>query len=399
MSAVPNRPLRVLFLAHSFPRHSGDAAGNFLLRLARALAGQDVIVEAVAPHDDDLASNETIDGITVHRFRYAPRKYETLAYTGEMAQKVKDSWGAKLTLLSFLGADFVGAVGARRRFEPDVVHAHWSLPGGLVGTWVSSLADIPLVTTLHGTDVRIAKAAAPVRAMFRHVIQKSAVVTTVSRFLADEVQHLTAAPRPLVAPMPVATDLFTPGADGDREERRLLFVGRLTAQKGVDQLLTALAAMQRKASLDVIGDGPEGAALRRQAEQLGIADRVRWIGAQPQPQLVEHYRRAAALVVPSVDEGLGLVAVEAMLCETPVVAFDSGGLRDVVQHDRTGLLVPARAPRALATALDSLLADPERGAELGAAGRLYALGTFAPESVARRYADVYRIALDAPRAA
>src|SRR5688572_11634888 len=392
-----NRPLKVLFLAHSFPRHSGDAAGNFLLRLAQALGPEGVLVPVRAPHDDDLASTETIDGITVHRFRYAPKKYEKLAYTGEMASQVKNSITAKLTMLSFLGADFVGAVGARRRFEPDLVHAHWSFPGGLVGSWLSGLADIPLVTTLHGTDVRIAKSVAPIRALTRHIVRQSAVVTTVSRWLADEVQVLTSASRPLVAPMPVATDLFTPG--GERVDDQLLFVGRLTEQKGVGHLLEAMAAMSRRPTLDVIGDGPDADALKARATSLGLADRVRWLGALQQPALLEHYRRAAALVVPSIDEGLGLVAVEAMLCETPVVAFDSGGLRDVIQHERTGLLVPVRDVRAMAAALDSILSDPERGGELGAAGRLYALATFAPESVARRYADVYRIALDAPRAA
>jgi glycosyltransferase involved in cell wall biosynthesis len=91
-----------------------------------------------------------------------------------------------------------------------------------------------------------------------------------------------------------------------------------------------------------------------------------------------------------VDEGLGLVAVEALLCETPVVAFDSGGLRDVIQHGRTGLLVPPGDRTALATTLDDLLRRDGRGSDLGKAGRLYALSAFAPESAARRYAEIYQ---------
>ena len=84
------------------------------------------------------------------------------------------------------------------------------------------------------------------------------------------------------------------------------------------------------------------------------------------------------------------MAVEAQLCETPVVAFDSGGLPDVVQHDRTGILVKDRSAAALAAAIRALLERDDLGAALGAAGRLHALATFAPESVARKYADVYR---------
>jgi rhamnosyl/mannosyltransferase len=108
------------------------------------------------------------------------------------------------------------------------------------------------------------------------------------------------------------------------------------------------------------------------------------------------YRRAAALVVPSTEEGLGLVAVEAQLCETPVVGYESGGLTDTVQNDRTGLLVPPGDVGALAAALDSLLDRPDRGAELGRAGRMVALAGFAPESAARRYAGIYRSVVGAP---
>jgi glycosyltransferase involved in cell wall biosynthesis len=103
------------------------------------------------------------------------------------------------------------------------------------------------------------------------------------------------------------------------------------------------------------------------------------------------------MVVPSVDEGLGLAAVEALLCETPVVAFNSGGLTDVVRDGQTGILVPPADMEALARALDDILASEERGRTLGVAGRIYALATFAPESAARRYADIYREALDASR--
>jgi len=384
--------MKVLFLAHSFPRHSGDAAGSFLLRLAVALRELDIRVQVVAPHADDLSGAEEIDGIHVERFRYAPKQWENLAYTGEMATRVQSSWSARLAMLSFLGADFVGAVQSRRRFEPDIVHAHWWFPGGLVGTWVSGLSNIPLVTTLHGTDVRLARSVAAARPVFRHIVKQSAVVTTVSHWLASEVFDLTQK-QAIVAPMPVAAELFSPG--GARQRDRLLFVGRLNEQKGIAVLLRALAAMRTAVSLDVIGDGPSRAQLNELATSLGIAGRVRFLGEMPQPALVDHYRSATALVVPSTGEGLGLVAVEAMMCKTPVVAFESGGLVDVVQHDRTGILVPAGDVTALAKALDDLLARPDRGAALGEAGRMYALSAFAPESAAQRYADVYRSALGA----
>jgi glycosyltransferase involved in cell wall biosynthesis len=386
--------MRALFLTHSFPREPGDAAGSFVLKLAVSLRDQGVDVHVVAPSGDHLPASDRFDGIPVERFRYAPRRYEKLAYAGNMHTQVRDSWGAKLALLGFLGSEFGSAVRARRIFEPDVLHAHWWFPGGLVGTWVSGLSGVPLVTTMHGTDVRLARGTAMARPLFRHVLQQSAAVTTVSRFLARETEALVSGVTVTVAPMPVATELFSPG--GPRETNRFLFVGRLSAQKGIAALIDALAKMGHPASLDVVGDGPLGAELKARASSLGIADRIRWLGQLPQPKLTELYRRATALVVPSTDEGLGLVAVEAQLCETPVIAYDSGGLTDTVQHDRTGLLVPPGNVDALAHALDTLLERDDRGGDLGRAGRMVALAGFAPESAARRYAGIYRSVVGKP---
>jgi glycosyltransferase involved in cell wall biosynthesis len=389
--------MNVLFLTHSFPRSEGDAAGSFILRLAVALRGEGVKVKVVAPAGPGLPASEDIEGIGVERFRYAPRRFEKLAYTGNMAGDVASSWTAKLALVSFLGSDFVHAVRARRSFEPQVVHAHWWFPNGVVGTWVGGLAHIPLVTTLHGTDVRLARKVGVAKPLFGHVLKHSAAVTTVSKWLKEETEALAPGVHPMVAPMPVATDLFEPSHDGtqSRDGARLLYVGRLTEQKGVEHLLHAMSAMKTPASLDIVGDGPNRNALERLAQELGVAPRIRWRGQLSQSELPAVYQQAAAIVLPSIDEGLGLVAVEALLCETPVVAFDSGGLRDVIQHEKTGLLVKPGDRAALARTLDDLLARDGRGSQLGRAGRLYALSAFAPESSARRYAEIYRQVLGA----
>jgi len=379
--------MNVLFLTHSFPRAEGDAAGSFILRLAVALRGEGITVRVVAPAAPGLPASAEIEGIAVERFRYAPRRYESLAYTGNMAADVASSWTAKFALVGFLGSDFVHAVRARRSFEPEVVHAHWWFPNGVVGTWVGGLAHIPLVTTLHGTDVRLARSVGVAKPLFAHVLKHSAAVTTVSRWLKDETESLAPGVHPQVAPMPVATNLFEPGDKRDR--RNLLFVGRLNEQKGLRHLLHAIAAMNTETTLEVVGDGPDRVALRQLAEELGVGRRTNWHGQLAQGELAPLYQRAAAVVLPSVDEGLGLVAVEALLCETPVVAFDSGGLSDVIQHEKTGLLVKPGDRAGLARTLDDLLERDGRG-DLGRAGRLYALSAFAPESAARRYAEIYR---------
>jgi len=172
---------------------------------------------------------------------------------------------------------------------------------------------------------------------------------------------------------------------------------RLPSQQFLgDQELTVLDLPACDLPGYVQGDGPLAATLRARVDELRLGDRVRWLGSLAQPKLVDLYQRATALVVPSTDEGLGLVAVEAQLCETPVVAYESGGLTDTVQHDRTGLLVPPGDVKALASTLDGLLDRSERGAELGRAGRIVALAGFAPESAARRYAGIYRSVVGSP---
>jgi glycosyltransferase involved in cell wall biosynthesis len=382
--------VKVLFLTHSYPRRTGDAPGSFLLRLAQALRDEDIEVSVVAPGAPGLAESERLDGIDVRRFRYAPRRYENLAYGGNMAALVRDSWSARMSLVGFLGAEFSEAVAARREVLPDVIHAHWWFPNALVGTWLARLSGLPLVTTLHGSDVRLGRTVGFARPGMRHVLRQSAAVTVVSRWLQEQVRAVDGQTPTTVAPMPVATDLFTPGTG--RTADRLLFVGRLNRQKGIETLLRAVAASQAAPSLDVIGDGDLRQPMEALAGTLGIQDRVRFRGALPQQELRDYYRAAAAVVIPSIEEGLGLVGVEAQLCETPVIAFNSGGLTDVVQDQRTGILVQEPTAPALTAAIDGLLSSPDHGAALGAAGRLHALATFAPQSVARRYAEVYRAA-------
>ncbi|HET7584639.1 MAG TPA: glycosyltransferase [Gemmatimonadaceae bacterium] len=383
--------MRVVFLAHSFPRYAGDAAGSFLLRLAVALRDQGVEVRALAPGAPGVAQDDELEGIPVRRFRYAPRAWERLAYTGTMAADVAASPTAKIALGGFLASSLWSTLALTRRWRPELLHAHWWFPGGVVARWASRLSGTPLVTTVHGTDVRLARSSRAARALLRPVLGRSRAVTAVSSWLASELHGIAPESTPHVSPMPVDTLAFTPEPVVPRQ--RLLYVGRLTRQKGVRTLVQALAIARPALELDVIGAGPEEAPLRALAEELGVGPRVRWHRPMPQPELAAWYRGAAAVVIPSVDEGLGLVAAEALLCGAPVVASRSGGLPDVVRDGETGLLVPPGDAQALAAAITALLARPDRGAALACAGREHVLRTFSPAAAAARYAALYHSVL------
>ena len=383
--------MRVLLLSHSYPRFPTDPVGSFVLRLAVALRGQGIESLVLAPAGDGLAAREDFESVPVERFRYAPRRYETLAYTGTMQHQVRSAWSARFFMGTFLAAELWAALRVRHRFPAALVHAHWWFPGGLVGTWLRRLWKVPLVTTLHGSDLRSAQSSPFARRLFRAVLTSSDAVTTVSHWLASQTHALVPEVEPIVAPMPIMPGLFYPSTARDAD--RLLFVGKLNVQKGIEHLLRALSLMRARPTLDiVVGVGSSPDDVRPLAQSLSVADRLRWHPLLPQAELANLYRRCTAVVMPYVDEGLGLVAAEALLCETPVVAFASGGLTDIVLHERTGLLVRPGDAAALAVALDDLLSRPDRGAALGQAGRRHALSTFGAEAVAARYARIYESA-------
>ncbi len=123
--------MRVVFLAHSYPRHAGDLAGSFLLRLARALGGAGVQVRVVAPSAPGLAPADEIEGVPVVRYRYATRGGESLAYTGTMADAVRAGWPARLALGGLLAASAAAARREVRAWSAHLVHAHWWFPGGV----------------------------------------------------------------------------------------------------------------------------------------------------------------------------------------------------------------------------------------------------------------------------
>ena len=383
--------MRALFLTHNYPRFHGDPVGSFVLRLAVALRAEGIEVHVVAPAAPDVPATDVIEGIPVTRFRYAPRRLETLAYTGTMGAQVRQFWKARLAMVGFLGAGYRSAMQVNRDFRADVIHAHWWFPGGLVARAVRARTGTPYVVTMHGSDVRLASSAPGAGSLYRTVSRRAAAMTTVSSWLAEQAMRLDPATKPEVAPMPVVTDLFHAG--GERDPNRLLFIGKLTEQKGLHHLLRAMSLMRTRPHLDVVGAGRvQDDHMRRMARELGLDARITWHPILSQAELAERYRRATIHVIPAVDEGLGLTAVESLLSETPVIAFESGGIPDVVRDGQTGLLVRPGDVAQLAGSIDRLLEDRALQERLGVEGRKDAMQHFGSTSVARKYAALLRSA-------
>jgi len=178
-------------------------------------------------------------------------------------------------------------------------------------------------------------------------------------------------------------------------EPRLVCVGRLIPIKGHLVLLRALAQARARVpeiSLDVAGRGPLAPALQAYARELGVEDAVRFLGfVSP---VAGAFEDAAIAVVPSLGEGFGMVALEAMERARPVIASAVGGLPEIIDDGRTGLVVPPADAEALADAIVELASDLGRARAMGAAGRERALAEFTPERCVERTEELYVRALE-----
>ncbi len=351
-------------------------------------------VDVIAPGGAGLQEFDNVEGIAIHRVRYAREANMTLAYGGTMAEAVRSSWPARWALLGLLRATRRATHHAIRSAtlagDPyDVLHVHWWFPSGLA--LFGAAPQPPVVLTMHGSDVRLAQNTWAARALMKAVLRRVAVRTAVSSWLAEIASVVTGGLRVHVAPMPVDTRQFDDvGTDANAPRAGVLFVGRLNRQKGLADLLHALAhPAMTDVILTVAGDGPDAVSLKSLAHALGVAPRVRWLGAQTVAALASLYRAAVVVAMPSTDEGLGLVAVEAQLCRTPVVAYASGGLPDVVRAHEGGMLVQPGDIDALANALRQCIDHPVEAAARGRNARDAVLARFAPGTMATTYRSLY----------
>jgi glycosyltransferase involved in cell wall biosynthesis len=176
----------------------------------------------------------------------------------------------------------------------------------------------------------------------------------------------------------------------------VLFVGRITDQKGIFHLLDAASKLPAGVQVVLCASAPDTPEIEARLKRaLPEHPNVLWIGEMvPVSEVVQLYSHAAVFACPSVYEPFGLINLEAMACETPVVASAVGGILEVVEDGKTGVLVEPGRPEALAAAICSVLADPARGRAMGRAGRLRVEAQFSWASVAAQTREVYASAID-----
>lgn len=395
MSFHSKSQLKILILTHNYIRFTGDHAGLFVHILAKGLVQSEHKVFVLAPHQKGLKTFEMMDDVEVYRFRYAPDGKETIAYIGNMHQLVARSWTNKILFLFFLVSFFLKALSISLKKKIDLISAQWWIPGGSTGCFVSLLSRKPLIVTSHGTDVRLLEKSSLFSRLAGLVFGRAKYVTTVSSFLKERlVKNVKLAPGKVkVIPMPVTPAAFTPTPLKRDEVKLILCVARFTPQKGLDIFLKACKILKEKGidfQAKIVGEGPLKSLLQKEIVDLDLEDRVFLLDIMPQSELNHLYAESYLCVLPSLEEGFGLVLVEAQLCKRPVVGTRSGGITDIIQDGKSGLLVSPKDHLSLASAMERILTDEKLAFRLAEDGYQSAKAKFSPQAVLEQYLKVLR---------
>jgi glycosyltransferase involved in cell wall biosynthesis len=376
--------------------------------IAKGIAARGHVVHLVLPWHPRLQRTGLEDGVHFHPFRYAPHPaLNVFGYAGALREDVNLRWSAYLAAPLAMAAGWRALRQVAGRVGATMLHGHWLIPNGVV---VSSAGlSLPVVVSLHGSDVFVAERLWPARHAAQRTFGRIDWITACSHDLGSRTAALgAAADRITVIPYGVDASRFCPDPASREAIRRqygiagdvpvLFTAGRFVRKKGFEHLIDAVAGLTPrwpKLRLLIAGGGDLEEELRARARQRGVAERVHFVGVLAQGHVAAHLAAADIAVMPSVHDeagnvdGLPNTVLEAFASGTPLVATRVGGIPSVVTDGRTGVLVPERDSEALANAIDALAADPGRRAALGLAAREESLRERTWERVAEQFEVVY----------
>lgn len=397
--------LRVAHIATAFQRSADDVITPWLTALLQAQRARGLDVSVLAPSYRGLESHR-IGEIEVRRFRYAPRRFETLTHE----ETVPDRLGHSPAYASLLPFYMIGGTLAALRLgrtRPDVVHVHWPVPHAVFGAAarLASRGRTAMVCTYYSVEIRWIERRMPwLKPLLAWTVRAADGITAISTETAAGIPagERSISVVPFASAMEMTSDTAarrTALTSGD--PLQLLFVGRLVERKGVEHLVRALRIVRerREAELTVVGEGKWRPVIEKEVRRSGLDAHVTLAGFVSKERLREYYETCDIFVLPAVvdakgdTEGLGVVLLEALACERPVVASAVGGIRDIVIPGRTGWLTRPGDPGDLADTILALASDPDAARHVARQGRRFAEERFSASRVAESLEKVYRSAI------
>ncbi|MEN8143996.1 MAG: glycosyltransferase family 4 protein [Gemmatimonadota bacterium] len=406
--------MRVTHIVTAFPRSADDPITPWLVELVRRQRERGLDARVLAPAYRGGPAAEPLP-IPVRRFRYAPAAWETLTHDETVPDRLrrKRRYGALLPGY-LLGGYRAAAQEGRRGLGPHVAHVHWPVPHALFGSSLRRAArkaggeagPAALVCSFYSAELSWVRSSLPwLHSLLVWSIRTADAVTAISRSTASQVEALG---ERSVRVVPYGSALADDGSGPEREALtseepiRLLFVGRLVQRKGVEVLVRALKALRREmpAQLTIVGEGEWRPAIEAVIAECQLSEHVTLTGRVPSEQLRSQYEAADVFVLPAVldamgdTEGLGVVLMEALGFERPVIASEVGGIVDIVRHGETGWLVPPGDAEALAKRILQVAADPAASRSVARRGRQWIREEFSWSSVLDRTDEAYAEALE-----
>jgi teichuronic acid biosynthesis glycosyltransferase TuaC len=383
--ADASRRLHVLTLTPFFPSDKNEVSGCFVAEAIDQLKHFGVESKVIAVSPIHYPKKHAGPGVTAEWVRY-------LQVPGNLGL----SSAGKL-----LYARLLGRVRGLHNERPiDLIHAHAALPCGHAAALLSRRLHIPFVVTLHGLDVFNTGYLGGIPAAWRRnvsvqVYREAQNVICVSGKVQETLKGGTPPEiRTTVVYNGVNPVLFSPSpTQGEKEVLEILVVGNLLASKGHDLVLRTLKKLttlfQRVRCL-IIGEGPDRARLDSLVRELGLGEHVQFVGRKNRLEVAEAMKKCSVFVLPSQNEGLGCVYLEAMSCGKPAIGCCGQGIGEVIEHGKNGWLISPDGLEELVQGLSDLLGSPELRMRIGAAARQTILEKLTLSHQAKQMAKLYR---------
>lgn len=388
---------RILVITSTYPRHETDYAVPWMREIHRRLKEEGNEITVMAPAYKGLKSH-VLDGIHIHRFRYAPARIETLTHEEGATYKVRKAYMQLLAIPYILiGCVYAAWLAVRGNF--DVIHVHWPFPHGLMGQVARFVSRKPLVVMSHGAEFSLARRKKWVVPFLRQSLKSADLCIANSSDTASKVEELSDRPCHV---LPYGTTVNAANVQAAPTTKpRVLFTGRLIERKGLEYLLQAVPMILSRvpdADFIITGDGDQRERLESMSAELGLKDTVNFLGFVSKEELAEQYAKCNVWVNPGIidswgdAEGLGIGSIEAYSYFKPVVASRVGGIPDTIRDGETGYLVPQKDPNALAEAICDLLMNPSKCRQFGKAGFRFAKETFSWKRIVGELQQLYATA-------